>query len=395
MSRSSQIRKSDKGGFTLVELLVVIAIIGILVALLLPAVQQARERARALQCINHEKQVGLAILNYESANKALPACGWVQKLEVSAGQIAQKGSFNPTSGKQFSWMITILPYIEESALFDQFDMTYDPNNPSAHNVLNQNGNGSGDLFSLPHARHVSAFVCPSDASGDKYYKGIGQQSNGKYFAKGNMAAYAGPVHIEHEQFFPGGLGGFQPGTAKGQSLRRVKDGTSKTIVVTEVRARNEERDRRGAWAGSWSGSSLLAVDLHSANPNGGGFPSDDPWGFYQPYYPDPGQKSFETQTPNKQRLDPPPTGGVDILDQVQGCPYPARAAAEGMPCAQYHGWSNGFGSAAPRSVHPGGVHAVALDGHVGFISDNIDHLLMGLIVSTNDNRSFDLSEAMQ
>ena len=96
-----------RAGFTLVELLVVIAIIGILIALLLPAVQAAREAARRAQCSNNLKQIGLAILNYESAHKTLPPGG----LATSVG------------GYGHSWWVRILPFIEQTAIYDKFDQT--------------------------------------------------------------------------------------------------------------------------------------------------------------------------------------------------------------------------------------------------------------------------------
>jgi prepilin-type N-terminal cleavage/methylation domain-containing protein/prepilin-type processing-associated H-X9-DG protein len=98
-------------GFTLVELLVVIAIIGILVALLLPAVQAARESARRTQCTNHLKQLTLGMINHESSTRALPSSGW-------------KGHFtgDPDRGtgknQPGGWMYSILPYIEQQQLFD-------------------------------------------------------------------------------------------------------------------------------------------------------------------------------------------------------------------------------------------------------------------------------------
>ena len=109
--KESDMRSSrSHRGFTLVELLVVIAIIGILISLLLPAVQAAREAARRAQCVNNLKQLSLGCLNHESAVKAFPTGGWAcfflghPDLGVGASQPA-------------SWMFNILPYIEESTLY--------------------------------------------------------------------------------------------------------------------------------------------------------------------------------------------------------------------------------------------------------------------------------------
>lgn len=100
--------------FTLVELLVVIAIIAILVGLLLPAVQAAREASRRLQCLNNQKQLGLAVLNFESSYRYFPASGWT---------VASRT--NP-QGKFVSWRVSILPYLEHSNVRDlyRFDLNW-------------------------------------------------------------------------------------------------------------------------------------------------------------------------------------------------------------------------------------------------------------------------------
>ena len=115
-------------GFTLVELLVVIAIIGILIAMLLPAVQAAREAARRMQCSNNVKQLALGLMNYESANGFFPP----------GGSIAAAGS--PPYGA--SWMVHILPYCEQNSLYERMDAAghgaygcYAPGNPTNARTL--------------------------------------------------------------------------------------------------------------------------------------------------------------------------------------------------------------------------------------------------------------------
>jgi prepilin-type N-terminal cleavage/methylation domain-containing protein/prepilin-type processing-associated H-X9-DG protein len=125
-------------GFTLIELLVVIAIIGILIALLLPAVQKIREAAARLQCFNNLKQIGLALHNYHDGNNSFPS----GHIELNAGTAAK-----PVYQYYSCWSIDILPYIEQGALYS----TYVPGLPNADpaNAVFRN-------------QFVKIYACPSD-----------------------------------------------------------------------------------------------------------------------------------------------------------------------------------------------------------------------------------------
>ncbi len=136
-------------GFTLVELLVVIAIIDVLVALLLPAVQAAREAARRAQCINNAKQLGLAVANFETQHGRLPAGGHFP-------------------GREYSMFMVILPFIEASPLYGQYD--FDLRIYSGNNV---------DVTRI----QLPSFVCPSDDALGRYW---GTPS--PRFARSNYAA---------------------------------------------------------------------------------------------------------------------------------------------------------------------------------------------------------------
>ena len=127
----------QRAGFTLIELLVVIAIIAVLIALLLPAVQAAREAARRAQCLNNLVQIGVAIQNYDSAHEMLPP-----------GVIDTTGPItNAAKGYHYSWMVQILPYLEQANTYKKINFkggVYDPANVTVR------------------AHSISIFMCPSD-----------------------------------------------------------------------------------------------------------------------------------------------------------------------------------------------------------------------------------------
>jgi prepilin-type N-terminal cleavage/methylation domain-containing protein/prepilin-type processing-associated H-X9-DG protein len=153
MEKRSMDRLTPKAGFTLVELLVVIAIIGILIALLLPAVQSAREAGRRTQCINNLKQIGLALHAFHSANKYIPGlalCG------------AGPEDYNP--GMQNIWFnfrhlppsMYLLPYLEEQAIYDQFSWQYGGDDATPGHE------GKGGMLNINVVNmQLPGFLCPS------------------------------------------------------------------------------------------------------------------------------------------------------------------------------------------------------------------------------------------
>jgi prepilin-type N-terminal cleavage/methylation domain-containing protein len=152
--------KASRQAFTLVELLVVIAIIGILVGLLLPAVQAAREAARRMQCSNNLKQLGLALHNYESTFKRLPA----SRMSLGFCQVATAPNVPDPLSKNACGLVSLLPFLEQSPLFNQFDQrgafgnyrtTGNPLPPGLDAIASRNASRSVNI--LP------GFICPSDS----------------------------------------------------------------------------------------------------------------------------------------------------------------------------------------------------------------------------------------
>lgn len=354
--RDRSLRETARG-FTLVELLVVIAIIGVLVSLLLPAIQSAREAARRVQCQNNIRQIGVAVINYEAANQGLPAFSELVTFppNTPTGQLRT----DLPGAMKFSWIVRILPYLEEQQLYDQFNF----NVPADEQV-----NLAGEPVN-PQAVTVSALLCPSDGAENRFFQHPFHTKD-RLFAKGNYAAYVSPVHVECLRIYPGAIG------ERETRLAKVRDGTSKTIVAAEVRTRNHLQDERGAWALAYTGSTMLAFDMHDATSCFQGCGNTAVVRKSRRFSPcvDSVMPDDKTQAPNN-------ISSAWNRDMLAVCPEPSKAAIEGLPCRT---WA--YQSAASRSRHPGGVNVVFLDGSVLFITDEIDRFLMARYISINDGQ---------
>ena len=219
-------------GFTLVELLVVIAIIGILVALLLPAVQAAREAARRMSCSNNVKQLVLALHNYHDVHKALPF-GHLYR-GVLDGDPA-----NATGGSGFGWGYSILPFVEQKQLADQFD-------PAMSIGLGTNAVLVQEF--LPN------FSCPSDKKPENRKDGaIENSATASYQAAGT--SYNGWASASAAGNNPNLLrfnGLFDRDNCGIRRLRDIQDGTSNQVAICETRwdMDNNHRNRSRIYGAS-------------------------------------------------------------------------------------------------------------------------------------------------
>lgn len=333
-------KQSTSNGFTLVELLVVIAIIGILVALLLPAVQSARAAARRTQCQNNMKQVGLALQNYHSARGIFPPSStWPVGSDGNPQGVAS-GSF---TGHQANWVILTLPYMEEQTTADAFDLTL-----PIPDVANE----------IARSTQLPGMLCPEDQNNQVLFQGNTAARTNHYgpnWGRGNYAANAslGAMTANgHGSFSAAGENspGWKDERLRGvmganSSLRiaQISDGTSYTILAAEIRAGVLPHDVRGTWALGGGPSALWRHGYYgdAAGPNSPGIEADDTIGCSDV------RRGF---------------GGVVAL------------AKEKMGCIE----RTGNTQQTARSMHQGGVFAVFADGSVHYISDDVEIRVDGI-----------------
>ncbi len=322
-------RRTAHRGFTLIELLVVITIIGILIALLLPAVQAAREAARRAQCGNNLKQLGLALHNYHQANAQFPL-GAVHQACATWSQVDPNHHAN--------LLVSLLPYVEQQPLFDACDFK--------QNTSYVSKTATGQFV---HEIWVEVFQCPSDSPTRTYFGGnqlywssaastqnqkratsnysgsIGNSAFGACPFGGNMFG-TGPAYHGHDNT-GAQLSGVFSHCAWGARIEDITDGSSNTIAIGEIRPKCSWHARDG-----WMHINAL-------------------W--------------FATTCPINYKNCPDEPG------------YDAG-------CAASSAWSCDMGF---KSRHPGGAQFVFADGSVHFLSETIDYETYQRLGDRRDGRT--------
>lgn len=322
-------RLCPQAGFTLVELLVVIAIIGILVALLLPAVQAAREAARRSACLNNFKQTGLALLSYESSWKALPP-------GMAATRKQCPGLPDLPSSVAWGWGTYILPYIEQQAIYDKIDfkirgsISHPPN-----------------FQALGH--QVNTYLCPSTPRSDSWVECCSGLQNGGSpsddVRESNMAGVADSVemycfrgsHMTLDMRIDANGVLYNHSSTK---LAEVSDGTSNTLMLGEITGGRSIHPSEGeGWIGQyWFNEGIQDI---SEGING---PGSVP-------------------------------GGRDEATS------PFDGTSGGNRHVQYR-IEVGF-----SSFHVGGAHFVLADGSAHYISEDIDQLVLAALTTRSGGES--------
>ena len=301
-------RRHRGSAFTLVELLVVIAIIGILIALLLPAVQAARESARRSQCVNNLKQLGLAFQNYHDTYSSLPvgnvSCCWG------------------------TWQMAVLPFVEEQQLADSYQFLPKSSQFFLDDYRYINIDESLDppmRNGVVATTRLQSFTCPSDEEqvvldGLTLHNYVANYGNTNHIGRDHLGP-ANPAYVEYlGSPFVGDDWEPQPDTDV--AFREITDGLSKTMLASET-VQGKDGDLRGLTWWGWGGA-------------------------------------FET-------LVPPNASDPDTLQYAGAC----NSNDINPPCTAPSTLANLFHGAA-RSRHPGGVNAVMGDASVHFVTNEIE-----------------------
>ncbi len=305
-------------GFTLVELLVVIAIIGILVALLLPAIQAAREAARRAQCQNHLKQIGLAMHNYDSARGSFPE-GFLNTKTSNCHTVYPAHVPKLFNDPQISCLVQLYPYFEAQAQFAMMD--FDRRwHTWPYNASDSCAGWPAEAVGSP----IAGLRCPSDSEGISV-------TEGAYWALSNYLPFFNGEKLFDTKLYEEDLKFAHLravfGSDRGQAISKIEDGSSHTMVFGEYLT-----------------------------------------GFHV-------RGMFWTMGPGRGTLftkDTPNSSAPDIFDPQACYPKAENSRPElNRPCTQAPETFWNSATATSRSMHPGGVYILLADSSVHFNSEDI------------------------
>lgn len=369
-------KRGNVKAFTLVELLVVIAIIGILIALLLPAVQAAREAARRMQCTNHLKQLGLALHTYHDAGRAFPTnailhAGYYSRANTTAGSSNNNSAARPPYGR-LSYLVALLPYMEQSAIYDVAWTTImsASGDPTPEATAGEIGVTAAEAVEMcPWFKQPPTFRCPSD--------GGGTGSNGMNDArlgKNNYMASQGDwpdVHMyqwssltDVSTYIRNPRTAFPQFTNSRLAIANARmgsitDGTSNTIAIAEkllgtlLGTTPAGADIKTAIAINQSSS----VAGHTTNPTTAGVPGNCLLTRDGRYY------NVESDGE---------VGGNRWGDGIAAYNTFSTILPPNSPSCSSGSGGLGRILSAASSNHTGGVNALRFDGSVSFVSDTVD-----------------------
>lgn len=336
--------------FTLVELLVVIAIIGILVALLLPAVQAAREAARRVSCTNNLKQIGLALHNYHDSFGTLP-------INMTSGGSGTTPQGLDTTGF-YSWLVPILPFVEQQPLYDSINLNISMSDATGPTAPYMAYIGADHPNAEAARTRVPCYLCPSDSNSSTDAMGSALPAPDNYAGNAGWIPFA--TGYDGSRATPGKQNGMIPLVSPGEdvgwhvnkiSFKNVTDGLSNTVAVAERRI--NDRD--------WNGQSGKNDAIFSFCAGGGRTART---------LAEHRQYCVNTFSPDTALSRP--HGRAWISGWSLTAPiYTHVMEPNSRNCHFHSGFVDGNFLTTASSQHPGGVNVVLGDGHVRFVEDSI------------------------